>query len=152
MRGITLFQSFNGCDTVSAFYQHGKAKFWDTWLTSDYNNDISEDRLVLDVYNPKRTNDNLKDERVDQFLATADMILRSIPISLPGLLEHAKRASIQADWLWREGINNVDHQNPDDWGWTRDRDRFVPRWQLVDQALEISIICATCTCRSMKCT
>ena len=33
--GLPFFHAFTGCDSTSSFFQHGKCKFWDTWLASN---------------------------------------------------------------------------------------------------------------------
>ena len=39
-KALPFFHAFTGCDTVSAFFQHGKLQFWDTWMKLSSKNEI----------------------------------------------------------------------------------------------------------------
>ena len=58
-------------------------------------------------------------------------MLNYVIILLPpyhGLLQHTKRACLQAGWLWYEGLSNVNTQDPENWGWTFVDKKYVPKW------------------------
>ena len=119
-RLINSYYAFTGCDTVSSFYGHSKSKFWDTWMRSENNLKITQvfkelsdqpvdisteqmdiiERFVLEVYYPDAKTMNLDSERMEHSMRLADPNLRCLPVSRKGLLEHTRRACLQAGWLW----------------------------------------------------
>ena len=174
---LSFFYAFTGCDTVSSFYGHSKSKFWDTWRKSEKKEEftqvfqelsdqptiISTDQLdviekfVVEVYYPDKKTAKLDSERKEHFMRLADPKLRSLPVSRRGLLEHTRRACLQAGWLWREGKSNVATQDPTNWGWTRIDGKFVPKWHTLDEdidVLKVTQVCGGCKkalCKKCKC-
>lgn len=49
---------------------------------------------------------------MNAFTKTANCSLRLLPFSESSLLEHAKRATLQSGWLWKEGEKYVMQQDP----------------------------------------
>ena len=76
--------------------------------------DIIE-RFILEVYYPDAKTINLDSERMKHFMRLADPNLRCLPVSRKGLLEHTRRACLQAGWLWKEGLSNINAQDPTNW-------------------------------------
>ena len=109
---LPFFYAFSGCDTVSSIFSKGKCKIWDVWQTDESCRDITS--VFIDIGNlPETVNDNqidflkyflkklyspcakklsesLAQERLMKFECSADDDLRTISMSRPGLLEHAK--------------------------------------------------------------
>ena len=172
-KGLPFFHAFTGCDTVSSFYNHSKLKFWDAWMKSESKQLLADTftryinqplsvrecdidilhSFVMTVYKPKMLPDTTVTEaRIEEFLCSSNTnILRLLPISRPGLIEHIKRACIQAGWLWRESIENVSHQDPELWGWILLKKRYIPRWQSFTITNSIEDLCKTCTCSKLLC-
>ena len=81
--------------------------------------------------------------------------LRSIIFSKLALLEHTKRSAIQAGWIWRECVQNVELPDPTSWGWKKicnPLPRFYPLWQSENEHMVIENAIVTCSCESGKCT
>ena len=127
-KSLPFFHAFTGCDTVSSFFNHSKIQFWDCWLASidkpilddifqRYSDTPSEVRdtdleilktFILKIYGKRSSSEtSLTDYRLQQFSSMPNSTLRLLPPSLSGLVQHTKRACIQAGWIWREGISNV---------------------------------------------
>ena len=88
---------------------------------------------------------------MNAFTKTANCSLRLLPFSESSLLEHAKRATLQSGWLWKEGEKYVMQQDPVLWRWVRREGRLMSNRQLNKPSIAIKIyVCKTCTCSS-KC-
>ena len=100
---------------------------------------------------------NLDSERMKHFMRLADPNLRCLPVSRKGLLEHTRRACLQAGWLWREGLSNVNAQDPTNWGWIRMDDKLVPKWQTLEDYIDVYNVIQVCSnckkalCKKCKC-
>ena len=142
--GLPFFYAFTGCDSVSSFFNHGKCKFFDTWMKINQNdNTLTEvfqalsnkpleitpdqfttlEKYIIKVYNSNVIADIcLNRFRMNEFLKSACPNLRNLIMSRKGLIEHTKRACLQAGWLWRECEANISKQCPTDWGWIEDKE------------------------------
>ena len=56
---------------------------------------------------------------------------RNLILSRKGLLEHTRRAALQAGWIWKDCEFNVPNQCPTNWGWCKNviDGNFLPKWQ-----------------------
>ena len=169
---LPFFYAFSGCDTVSSFYGISKSKLWNRWMESanqklftnlfkklsDQPDKISNldldilELFLIEVYYPNTSVVSLNEERKDHFLRMADMNIRNLPVSRSALLEHAKRACLQAGWIWREAICNVDTQDPSKWGWSVEEGSLFPKWQDVKgDSLDINTFTQVCGCKKAIC-
>ena len=149
-----------------------KVQFWDCWLASidkpilddvfqrfsDTPSEVRDSDLeilktfIIKVYDKRSiTETSLTDYRLQQFSSMSNSNLRLLPLSLPGLVQHTKRACIQAWWIWCGGVSNVDIQDPNNWGWILVDDRHVPTWQVVDELKDVLNVIRTCTCTKKVC-
>ena len=123
--GLPFFYAFSGCDMVSSFYKKGKCQFWDKWHSMD-------DASLNEV-----------------FRSLSDSPL--IP-SRSGLIEHIRRASLQAGWYWKLCVENVHIPDPEVWGWIKTSDTtYIPMWHGYDQSIDLNMVISTCTCTSKVC-
>ena len=95
-----------------------------------------------------------KSRRTDQLISTPNVNLRALVPSQSGILQHIKRACIQAGYLWKLCELEVTIPDPIEWGWKSLPDgSFVPRWQ--DEAVIDGIIkpvISTCACSKGVCS
>ena len=122
-KALPFFHAFTGCDTVSSFYQHGKAKFWKVWQEN-----LEQNQTLTEVFKHLSDQPHTVDEhifntlcsfvyaaygistleglsfkamRVNHLINTPDPNLRALVPSPSGILQHIKRACSQASYLWR---------------------------------------------------
>ena len=117
-QGLPFFHAFSGCDSLSSFYNHGKCKLWDKWeefpeselLTSTFIQlstkpmTISNDNVdILEKYISyvyfSEYNSCLDELRMKDFEFSVHDSFRLHPPSRSGLVQHIKRAAIQAGWV-----------------------------------------------------
>ena len=101
-QALPFFYSFTGCDTVSAFFNQGKCKFWDRWeefhghdeLTNCFielscmpetlsfaNVDIIEKYVLFVYYGNIGNSVNINEKRMDDFEHSTHSNLRVLPPS-----------------------------------------------------------------------
>ena len=171
--GLPFFHAFTGCDTVSSLYKVGKAKFWTIWLAKIKAGDKSLCTIFKKLSNcPKKIEVNdfdklcnfvyeaygltkqapFKSRRTDHLISIPNVNLRMLVPSTSGILQHIKRACIQAGYLWKLCELEIAIPNPIDWGWKRLADcSFVPRWQDEVVTDNIKSVIATCSCAKGEC-
>ena len=100
---------------------------------------------VYEAYN--LTNQTpFKTRRTNNLIATPNINLRTLVPSSSGILQHIKRACIQAGFLWKLCEYEVTIPNPEEWGWKQLPDRtFVPRWQ-DENSVDVKSVLSTCSC------
>ena len=171
-KGLAFFHAFTGCDTVSSFYKVGKAKFWAVWLAKvrsgatklsnifkkfsncPMNIEVNEsDTLCKFVYEASGLTKQapLKTRWTDHLISTPNVNLRMLVPSLSGILQHIKRACIQAGYFWKLSEIDSNISDPIEWGWKLlVHGSFVPHWQ--DEAVtgNIKPTIATCSCSKGK--
>ena len=120
-------------------------------LVEEHHIDILE-YYVKRLYSPKskELRLTLAAERLAKFVGKADNVLRKLPMSRPGLIEHTKRACYQSGFLWRECMDNVNLPDPTRWGWTMAGNILVLKWQNME-ALDVMHLISSCTCKSNSC-
>ena len=155
---LHFFYAFSGCDTVSSFFKVGKCKFYDALSTfkdidslkevfkalghepgliSQHQLDILE-RYIVHVYYPKQyiPNNGLNEVRMLEFESNPNV----------------KRSCYQSGWIWSLCHKEVIPPDPCLWGWKLTKqDSYIPRWQELENAVDISSIIKICTCSSAKC-
>ena len=166
--GFSFFHAFTGCDTVSSFYRIGKAKFWDVWQSkvkagskdltnifkrlSNTPTDITLDdfnglcQFVYEAYGlTKQT--IFKSQRTNQLVTTPNINLRILVPSPSGILQQIKRACLQAGYVWKLSVMEVNLPDPIEWGWMLHEDgALVPRWQDEPATNNIKSVISTCSC------
>ena len=89
--------------------------------------------------------------RRKQLLCIPNVSLRVLVPSPAAILQHKKRAIIQAGYLWK--LSEVELQIPDptEWGWKMTDDgSYIPLWQ-AETAITISDMIACCSCKKGDC-
>ena len=172
-KGLSFFHAFTGCDSVSSFYKVGKVKYWTVWSAKIKVGDTNLSSIFIELSNrPSSIDENtfdslcalvyeaynltkevpLKTRRKDHLISTPTVNLRMLVPSPSGILQHIKRACIQAGYLWKLCELETDIPDPTEWGWKPvPGGSYVPRWQ--DEAVTyISPIIATCSCSKGDCS
>ena len=116
-----FFHAFTGCNTVSNFYNHGKYKFFDTWMElNKLNGELTElfkslssmpDQIkstdvdllrsfLMEVYQQNSKRDiSLDIFRMNQLSKCTSFNPHNLILSQKGFLEHTKRAALQVGWV-----------------------------------------------------
>ena len=152
-KALPFFYAFTGCDTVSSFYEKGKKTAVDTWksfpedtstfLSLGNTPPVVDDlcmatlrRFVVLLYDRTSAQTTVIGARKQLFVKKGRQF-DAIPPTRAALLEHSKRAVLQAGYIWGEALIPCPTMpNPQDWGWTLDGglldnttrcDGFLPR-------------------------
>ena len=116
---LPLFHALTGCDTVSAFIEHGKKTTWAVWnefpeLTNALlelahtPTEISEqatyaiERFVILIYDRTSTCTDVNQARKKLFAKTASV--NRIPPTCAALEQHVKRAAFQGGHVWGQAL------------------------------------------------
>jgi len=177
---LPFFHAFTGCDTVSSFCGIGKRTAWKTWLnfrdvdesfdifssSSDVTNTHAMkyiERYVVLMYDRTSTSTAVNDCR--RILYTRkNRAIENIPPTSDALLQHCKRAALQAH-IWRDCLYaNGPAYDPTEWGWKVANDGgFAPLWctipDISSHCAELvkcscKTVCQNCKCRryGLRCT
>ena len=159
------FHSFTGCDTVSAFFGRGKKSAWETWKTfpeatdgfvaiGSYPPIITDDiarleRFVVLLYDRTSGEDSVDKCRIHLFTSKARWI-DNIPPTKAALLEHIKRATFQAGYIWRQSlVQNPTGVSPELWGWEASAAGFWrPVWSQLQIASDFCQELLKCGCKT----
>jgi len=168
---LPFFHAFTGCDTVSAFCGIGKRTAWKAWMsfrevdaafgtlaTSDviHQNTMKLiERYVVLMYDHTSTCAGVNECR--RILYTRkNRAIENIPPTANALLQHSKRASLQAH-IWKDCLSaTAEIRVPTDWGWkVAADDAFVPLWSSIPNVSShcrelVRCACRT-ACRNCKC-
>ena len=175
-RALLFFHAFTGCDTVSAFYNHTKPSAWATWMSfpevtpvfhalSTVPGGISDEqmlaleRFVILMYDKTSSEDRINLCRKDLFIRKSRQI-ENIPPTRSALLQHSKRAALQAGHVWFQSvIRTPELPDPKLWGWTRsdEKSSWEPFWTDLPEASKacrelIKCQCKTSCRRSSRCS
>ena len=136
---------------MSSFYNVGKAKFWVVWLAKVKTGDTTLSNIFKKLSNyPMNTKVNefdtlcnfayepyglkkqapFKAWQTDHLISKPNVNIQMIVPSPSGILQHIKRACIQAGSFWK--INEIESNIPDpiEWCWKPLPDgSFVPHYQ-----------------------
>ena len=163
---LPFFHAFTGCDTVSSFCDIGKRTAWKTWLnfrdvdesfdvfssSSDVTNKDAVkyiERYVVLMYDQTSACARVNDCR--RLLYTRkNREIENIPPTSDALLQHCKRAALQAH-IWRDCLcAEGPAYDPTEWGWKVAEDGdFAPLWCTIP---DISSHCAElvkCSCKTL---
>ena len=170
-RAIPFFHAFSGCDNTSSLFNQGKCKLWDKWHDFPDNESLTRffselssnplsittdhmailERFVLFVYYPNISdNFDLNIQRMHDFEFSTHNNFRHLPPK-SGLIEHVKRATYVAGWIFYQCLCDIALPEPERWGWTTDNGQYFPKWQDIENPVNPLVITITCTCVSAKC-
>ena len=94
-----------------------------------------------------------KTRLTDHLVSTPNVNLRMLVPFPSRILQHVKRACIQAGYFWKLSEIKTNTPDPIIWGWKLlPNGSFVPHWQ--DEAVTDNIkpIIVTCSCSKCKCS
>ena len=170
--GLPFFHAFTGCDIVSSFFKQGKGKFWNVWMEANSYDNILTNTFKLLSNMPTSISDSavytiavyiqrvyfskqrhavpLDKQRMLHFINTPDISLKLIPPSRSGLLQHIKRSTIHAGWLWKLCDTNIEVPDPENWGWIKKDDALLPLWQ-EEETFVIQPVLKICSCKKGHC-
>ena len=165
---IPFFHAFTGCDTGSSFNGIGKKKAWNVWMKY---------RVVDDIFNrlstaTDSTVDDASFETIQRFVVllydqSSDISrvnecrrilftkrnrpIDNIPPTADALLQHLKRATLQAK-IWCRSLEKVPtNLHPVDYGWKVAEGRYKPLWITQPDVTEHCSELIKCACKR-KCT
>lgn len=164
---LPLLHALTGCDTTSAFLGHGKKSARAALeatpdlteslvtLTSDpeqINNDVHVQRLermVVIMYS-KSCGSSCIDEARHHLFTTGNKSLENLPPTQAVLIQHTKRALLQASFFWNQATT-VQQAIPkfSTWGWHRDSTSktWEPYWTNLADASKACTILLHCSCK-----
>ena len=160
-----FFHGFTGCDTVSFFSSVGKKTSWEVWMsdpefTKLFNQILTSPECLLDqlpqverfvslMYDKTSIHSKVNDTRKHLFTKRGRM-LETIPPTEAALLEHTKRAVLQA-LVWKEAvIPQPEVLDPEKWGWVKKDDTYRPVWTTLPEASKICSELVKCGCNVEK--
>ena len=157
--------AFSGCDTVSSFSGIGKKTIWDVWrsvpnLTALFGHlsqtpqEVTDDNMqeieifVLLLYSRTSPFATVNAAR-KQLFSYGNRRLENIPPSRAALLQHVKRASFQAGYIWGQALTaNPSLPSPSEWGWQKDKDgNWTPLWTTLPEASKGCRELVKCNCK-----
>lgn len=163
-KALLFFHCFTGCDTSASFCSIGKKKAWDTWTAypevtetflalSQPAPSVSEEnmrhleRFVILLYD--RSSDSTEVNQARKSLFAKGRQIDHIPPTKAALLEHAKRSTYQAGYVWGRSLEPMQNlPSPNDWGWTRDaNNQWTPFWTALPEAAKSCKELVKCNCK-----
>ncbi|CAH1801523.1 unnamed protein product [Owenia fusiformis] len=74
------------------------------------------------------------------------------PTTKNGLLQHSKRAILQATYIWgQSATKDPKVPSPVDWGWVKQDDIWCPLWRAFSQTAYISQMLVRYSCSKSNC-
>ena len=149
---------------MSCFYGKGKKTAMDTWnrfpeattaflsLTSTPSevNDTcmaTLERFVVLLYDRTSVKSCVDDARMQLFVKKGRQF-DTIPPTRAALLEHSKRAVLQAGYIWGQALTpNPTLPSPQDWGWTLDGGLWMPFWTTLPDVMGSCQELVRCGCK-----
>ena len=161
---LPMFHALTGCDTVSAFANHGKKSAWATWecfpdltdalialascpemISMEVMNTIQ--RFVVLMYD--RASQCIEINKARKKIFARCNNVKRIPPTYDALEQHVKRAAFQGGFIW---INTLEKQpelpSPCDWGWRKDDSGlYEPHWTNLPDASKACKELISCKCK-----
>ena len=129
-----VFNTFTGCDTVSAFATRGRKTAWDTWNPDDMATVWSFTILLYD-----HTSSQLNSDQ-----AHLELFIKKGRGTKDALVQHLKRAVYQGGHCWGQALEVAPNMpSPTDWGWMDPSD-WRPLWSTLPQASQSIIELLSC--------
>lgn len=162
--GILFFHAFTGCDTVSGFSGKGKKSFWKAWksfpevtkIFKELSQPVNEienhhlyllSRYVIITYDKTIDVEDINQARKALFIKGRAM--DRLPPTFSALLEHTKRACLQAGFIWGQSlIANPEYPNFRNWGWKKENGVWTPLWSTIKETAASVKELTKCSCRS----
>lgn len=162
--GILFFHAFTGCDTVSGFSGKGKKSFWKAWKSfPEITNTFKElsqpvnaienhhlnllSRFVTLTYD--KTSDTVDINQARKELFIKGRAMDRLPPTFNALLEHTKRACLQAGFIWGQSLKaNLEYLNFENWGWKKENGVWTPFWSTIKETAASVKELTKCSCRS----
>ena len=161
---LPFFHAFTGCDTVSCFYGKGKKTAMDTWkcfpavtttflslgsTPSEVNDTCMAtlERFMVLLYDRTSAKTAVDDARKQLFVKKGRQF-DNIPPTRAALLEHSKRAVLQAGYIWGQALTpSPTLPSPQDWGWTLDGGLWRPFWTTLPDVMGSCQELVRCGCK-----
>ena len=168
-KALLMFHAFTRCDQTSSFGNRGKKTAWETWNAFDEATaaflTLSKapspecllevmpviERFVVLMYSRDSPLMNVNEARKYLFTHKGRSI-DLIPITADALLQHTKRASYQAGYVWGLMMHaSPQLPDPSDWGWVKDpRNGWEPYWTSLPEASKSCRELLKCGCNPEK--
>ena len=163
--------ALSGCDSNSTPCQCGKITAWNTW---DLVPELTETFHII-LHDPTLlTKDSVHMQRLERYFViqfskssgcsrvnearvtifkTSTRLLGRLPPTQDALLQHIKRALLQAGYIWKQALKPNPILPPfTDWGWKRNTaGLLVPLWSLLADASQACSLLIHCNCK-VSCT
>ena len=145
---MLFLHALSGSDYTASFYQVGKAKFWNAWLTSSENtskiflrlsdpcltspleeDDISAiEQFIISLYTDNSI-PSIDLARYDIFKYKGNRDLRALPPTRDALVQHIHKAAYVASHIWsRANLPNTSDEPPSNWTWKISEGKFSCMW------------------------
>ena len=155
-------------------FRKGKTTCFDAWLSfpklkesvdafielrntpscfSTENLNILEEFVMSVYFGKEHTYTDINEACHISFFKTPDPKLSQTVLSRRAFCEHAKSATYQSGWLWRECVTNVILPDPQLWGWKLvDDTHYIPLWHFPEGTEpNIDSVISICGCRTTRC-
>ena len=105
------------------------------------------ERFVVLLYDRTSAQTAVNDAR-KQLFVRKDRQFDAIPPTRAALLEHCKRAVLQAGYIWGQAlIPSLTTPNPQDWGWALDGGLWRPYWATLPGVMGSCLELVRCGCK-----
>ena len=162
---LPFFHAFTGCDTVSTFAGIGKRSAWNAWMkyhdvdetfiklgnhqcSSLIQNKVSDElqRFVCLMYDRTTTTSNVDDCRRILF-TKKNQAIQNIPPTLDALIQHTKRAALQA-FIWNKCLERAPViPQSTEFGWKSIQSGFEPVWTTLPDVSSHCEELVSCSCK-----
>ena len=165
VNSLLFFHAFTGCDTTSAFAGRGKKTAWEVWKTfpevtkafRECLNGIEElsdkvispiERFTILMYDRTSGSCDINEARRELFTKSpVTRLLENIPPTKAPLIQHLRRATMQAR-IWANALVPApEFPDPGAWGWMRNEDGWQPMWTTLPEAAKICSELIHCGCK-----
>ena len=168
-KALLMYHAFTGCDQTSSFRNIGKKTAWDAWSAYDEVTEAFQilstsptlqalgdvlpvlERYTVVMYDHTSTCVTVNSARKDLFTRKGRDI-DNIPPTADALLQHTKRAVLQAGHCWGNCLDvTLDLPPADDWGWVRNPTQaWEPLWTTIQTAAQSCQELLKCGCKSVR--
>ena len=163
-KALIMFHALTGCDTVSSFHGRGKKSAWLAWMaypevTNAFISLLSQpaeicpdilkqiERFVVIIYSKTCTLNTVNEARKELFTHQGRNI-DNLPPTQAALLQHLKRAVLQAGHVWSQALNpSPELPSPKYWGWKWTSSGWTPVWTDLPDASKACSELVHCGCR-----
>ena len=170
-RALPIFHALSGCDCNSSPSHCGKLTAWNAW---DLVPGLTDMLLAIQEDCTTFTRDSVHMQRLERYyilqyckssscsrvnqarvalFKTGTRLLDKIPPTQDALLQHIKRALLQAGYIWKQALKCKPILPPfTEWGWKRDTSGLLtPLWSLLSDISHTGSLLLHCNCR-VSCT